>query len=182
VKKIAFIFVVVSMLSSCGGGGLFSGRPNGVMTKKQMTSLLMDMQLAEVKFRQLNPTLKMNDTTRNYYRFGYVDIFKKHRTTPAKFRLSMDYYAKRPDVLNEIYNDIISNLTEVDAKLHVKKDSTKKPLPLPVKRVLPPPDSMKKTDSMILKNRSAADTVKKPVPAEAQRKFFPVSKRPVYTL
>jgi hypothetical protein len=181
VKKNIFIFAALILLSSCGGGGFFSGRPREVMTKKQMTSLLMDMQITEVKFRQLNPNLTLNDTTRNYYRFGYVDLFKKHETTPANFRLSMEYYSKRPDILNEIYNDVISNLTEIDAKLHVKKDTIKKPIPPPVKPVILP-DSLRKRDSVKIKNNNAADTLKRPVPAYLKRRYLPVSKRPVYTL
>jgi hypothetical protein len=122
------------LLTACGEGGIFSNRPKGVLSKKHMVELLIDMDLNEAKLKQLNSTPYGYDTVRNNCRLSYVALFKKHKITLVDYKSSMEYYARHPDDLNDIYNDVISNITEMEAKMFKANQVVrKKTFPLPIK-------------------------------------------------
>lgn len=87
------------------------------------------MHITEMKFQNMAIPPKGLDTIRNIYRAGYVVLFKKHKVTPGQFQASVEYYTRHPDVLNDIYDDVITNLTEMESELHGKKEAPAKAPP-----------------------------------------------------
>lgn len=96
--------------------GVFSSRPSGVLSKKAMTSLLVDIHLQEAIIR--TGTHTGNDTDmRNYSRSGYLKVFAKHDVTPEEFKKSLDYYLLHVDELDDIYTGVINQLTQMQAEV-----------------------------------------------------------------
>jgi len=82
--------------------------PNDVIPKEEMKSILLDEQLAQaaVGNYQYNDSLKytMNDFT-NY-------VLQKHGVSREKFISSMKFYSSHPDLLKEIYQQVLDELIE----------------------------------------------------------------------
>jgi len=121
------------LTQSCDKGrGILSSRPKGVLSKKEMTGVMIDIHLQEAILRSgKKPVIKTD--MRKYARSEYLKVFANHGITPAEFNKSLDYYLMHVEDLDEIYTDVISRLEEMEAETQGSKN---KP---PVTRSVPNP-------------------------------------------
>ena len=124
-KKIFLLCFPLLMLVSCKEGGIFSNRPKDVLPKSQLVDLLVDLNIADSKFRAVPSIIRFNDTVRNYYRQGYTSIFRKYNTSPDGFKATLTYYSQKPDVMKEILDEVIAKLAEMETSLMPKADTVK---------------------------------------------------------
>jgi hypothetical protein len=110
------------LLQSCDkGGGILSSRPKGVLSKKEMTNIMIDIHLEEAILRSgKRPVIKTD--MRSYARSEYLKVFANHGVTPADFNRSLDYYLLHVEDLDEIYTDVISRLEEMEAETQGSKN------------------------------------------------------------
>jgi hypothetical protein len=127
-------------------GGFFSSRPDGVLSKKEMISLMVDIHLEEASLRSDNHQFD-KDEMRNYTRGKYLKVFANHGVKPDDFRKSLDYYLLRVSDLDDIYTGVINRLTEMQSEL---QGSEAKP---PEKKVVPS-QYKKPDDKNVLKTPS----------------------------
>jgi hypothetical protein len=81
-----------------------------------MTGILVEMHLTEATIRTANDSIsRLNDTTD--LRIRFAEVFRKYDVTPADFNISLNYYIEHIDLLDNIYTDVISQLTETETKL-----------------------------------------------------------------
>lgn len=79
-------------------------RPETVLSDKQMEDVLYDYHIAKA----LGEALSYNE---NYKRVLYVEsVYKKYGITEAQFDSSMVWYARNPEVLSKIYENINARL------------------------------------------------------------------------
>lgn len=79
-------------------------RPETVLSDKQMENVLYDYHIAKA----LGEALSYNE---NYKRVLYVEsVYKKYGITEAQFDSSMVWYARNPEVLSKIYENINARL------------------------------------------------------------------------
>lgn len=124
VYKILF-FLVCFFLCACG-----SKTPPGILNKKQMTDVLIDVHITDAN---LNNVSQQSDSLYKYGMGQYLQVFKAHHTDSAQFKKSFNYYSRNPDQLNEMYDDVLAKLKfkvdsvnkviEKEAKLKSKIDS-----------------------------------------------------------
>lgn len=83
-----------------------------------MSGVLLDMHLAESYAQQIpgnkGADLKNQDSL---LRFN-ADILRKHRVTEAQFKTSINWYKQRPDLLDSIYQSILSEYIIMQAKVN----------------------------------------------------------------
>lgn len=63
----------------------------------------------------------------------YSSIFEKHNVTSEMYELTLKEYSKYPQLLDNVYDEVIMQLTLLQDKVN-KEEDTKLPPPLPEKR------------------------------------------------
>ena len=84
-----------------------SSRPDGVMSRREMRSFLVDYHLLEGVF--LAQRIVEEAEKDNYYHA----LFEKHGITKADFDSSLVYYTRNPKVFERIYNGVTNDLDEI---------------------------------------------------------------------
>ena len=118
--KVRFLSILCLLifLVACNGNNLFNSRPSDVLPGEQMIPLLVDIHLADA-------ALKLNQVGQNpgnvnlYYSTSFAPVFKKHKTTPAVFEISMNWYSRNIDNLDEIYAEVITRLSTLESQIRI---------------------------------------------------------------
>lgn len=97
-----YIMILICCTASC------SRVPKGILTEKQMRSVLYDMQMAEA----------MIETERSAYRTNedrlrvYNAVFAKHNITQAEYDSSLIWYGKNMDLYVQIYKLVLGDVNK----------------------------------------------------------------------
>lgn len=101
---INLFFLALLFLSACSSK---EKTPDGIIKKDQMVGLLTDIHI-------VNGTLymvpQMPDSLYKYGMGKYLTVFKKHHTDTTMFKKSVMYYASKPDELEKMYQQVMTNL------------------------------------------------------------------------
>jgi hypothetical protein len=87
--------------------------PAGILSKEQMIPVLADIQLAEsaIAIKNLYPD------SAKIYAADYTNfIYRQHRIPKSVFEKSLNYYIQHPKDLDEIYTNVISELSLKEAQ------------------------------------------------------------------
>lgn len=76
-------------------------RPWGILSRSEMIAVLLDVHIAEAAMKVVDTSAKRIEK-QEYYN----TVFAKHNTTKEQFDKSLDWYARHPKVLVEIYDDV----------------------------------------------------------------------------
>ncbi len=135
-RKIGIVFIL-SVLIGCSKKEVEV--PDDVISRDSMIVILAEIHLAEATIQVLN--VDLNDSTK-IASFGlYRHIFSKHKITQELFKKSFDFYKSEPAYFHTMYDEVITNLSEDQAKYSslppspprietVAKDSVVKPSPI----------------------------------------------------
>ena len=87
--------------------------PENILPKEKMIPIMVDVHLAEAKIQSNN--LSMTDSTKKIAAGYYKNVFEKNKITEQQFRESFLYYSRHLDLLNKIYEEVISELSKKQA-------------------------------------------------------------------
>ena len=112
------IHIIMIMCISCSDEEGMQKMPDDVFSKAEMVELLVDIQLIEggVIVRQLNEQ-KFSHEINAYYQ----NTFKKHGLTKKTFEYNMRYYTDNPDKLDAVYEEVIIELSRLEAETETQK-------------------------------------------------------------
>jgi hypothetical protein len=110
-KKIGIVFIL-SLLISCSKKEVEI--PDDVIPRDTMIVVLAEIHLAEATIQVLN--VELNDSTKKAAVGLYRHIFSKHKITQANFKKSFDFYRNEPTYLHAMYDEVITRLSEDQAK------------------------------------------------------------------
>lgn len=112
-KNLPFIIVLlVLLLNACSSG---IDKPDPLLTKKQMTELLTEMQLTEATIQQLQTqTVGIENLVANVH-VAYNKLFDKYGLTKKSFEANIRYYAYHSREMKSIYEVVSKNLKELDS-------------------------------------------------------------------
>jgi hypothetical protein len=138
---------LVLFVSCSGKQNLIPGMGDDVLSREEMTDLLVDINLAESGLRVGN-VQRTQASDSLYQQSLFLEVFKKNDVTPDQFNSSLDYYSRRVDDMNEIFGEVINRLTVMQAELQGSKvNNPKKPVLFPNKEgIVPKPVKNKKSD------------------------------------
>ena len=88
----------------------------GTLSVKQMTDVLVDIQLTEATLKIGNDSTFLKSDT-NDLRKRFAEVFKKHNVDPDDFNASLTYYLVHIEELDQIYVEVINRLTVLEATL-----------------------------------------------------------------
>ncbi len=105
-KILFFIFAGFLVLTffSC------DGRPKGVLSKNDMTNILVEMHKLDGSFVAKNSLYLPGDEKERYYK----SILDKYNTTKADFDSSVIWYSKNPKKFEKIYATVYEQLNQLD--------------------------------------------------------------------
>ncbi|MGL4597233.1 MAG: DUF4296 domain-containing protein [Bacteroidia bacterium] len=110
--------------------------PENLIAKEKMVQVLTDVHLLEAalsnhtsKNPSAFPGVRANGNELEEEasvvtvakKIPYYDIFKKHGVTRTQYENSINWYAAQPEVYNEMYADVITELSRRQTQNAVKK-------------------------------------------------------------
>ena len=113
--------VIIALCLSFGCNQKEEELPANILSKEDMTALLIDIHLAEgtIKVKKFK-----KDSLKQYTQDYYNILFSKHNTTKEGFEVSQRYYLQRYKVMESIYQDVLDSLTQLREHI-LKKASVK---------------------------------------------------------
>jgi hypothetical protein len=82
--------------------------PPDVLSKEQMTMVLMDIYILEAQMKEVD--LKF-DSAKRLYNLLEQDVFKKHGISDTTYHKSFMYYQDRSKYLDEVYGMVVDSLS-----------------------------------------------------------------------
>jgi hypothetical protein len=80
-----------------------------------MESILIDMHITDA----VAETRSMGDgNEKKWSQEYYLQIYKNHKTTKEEFVKSYTFYVNNPILLNKLYDDILSEMSNREAKIN----------------------------------------------------------------
>lgn len=91
--------------------------PSDALTQTQMSDILADMHLADaIASSKVGNADSSNQTAVNYREF----IYKKYNTTHEKFTESFNFYKDNPILMDSIYAEVITKLSNKETQYRGK--------------------------------------------------------------
>jgi len=106
-KRIFAIIGICIGLYSCK-----TGIPNDVIQPDKMEKVLYDMHIVDGYLSLLQKPNVVKKAASKYYN----GVYKKFDIDSASYTKSMDYYYQRPDLLNNMYQNLIKQLDQERVK------------------------------------------------------------------
>ncbi len=93
--------------------------PKEVIPKDTMTHILADLQItdAAIVINSINGDSTINRNIKSFYE----TIFKKYKVNKQRFKQSMEFYIKNPEILEKIYEDATNLLVVAQSEEANKK-------------------------------------------------------------
>jgi hypothetical protein len=104
----------VMLLSSCKKQEIKI--PKGILTRRELVPVLVDMHLAQAA----GNLSQLNDSVRSSYYDYSLSVFRMHQITKEKYDSSMAFYAAYPGLLDEIYQEVINELSKKQGEVSAK--------------------------------------------------------------
>ncbi len=102
-NRLLVSFLVAASLLSCS-----DSVPNGILEKKQMVTVLINIHLAEAK---ANNSFLNSDTLKIFYQSLEDTLFIRYNTDKNTFEKSFQYYMGTPSVMEKIYAQVVDSLS-----------------------------------------------------------------------
>jgi hypothetical protein len=116
-KKITFSFLIIAVFFffiSCSKKSVEV--PKNILTKEELVPILVDIHLAQafIGMNQFSDSSKFNLQDYSSY------IYKSHHMTKEKYENSMAFYTLHPELLDEIYQEVINELSKKQSEAERK--------------------------------------------------------------
>ncbi len=89
-------------------------KPDNFFDKQKMVNILTDAQIVEgaLNYNRIN-RVNVTELKEEYYN----QVFIKYNITANDFKQNMDFYNSKPEVLEEILDDVLEKLNQIQAQL-----------------------------------------------------------------
>ena len=106
--------IVFSFLLACSSSQ--ESMPEEILSQNEFASILKEVHLAEGVFELQKTNIK--EGAQNALSNSYQKIFSSHNINETIFQKTLEYYANHPSELEEIYADVIEEITEERTSLN----------------------------------------------------------------
>lgn len=112
-KKVLYILICVLLLACAEKKPVEV--PSTVLPKDKMAMVLVDIHLIEagMNLNVMSPESAAIPTGMG----ASIDVLKKHEITKAQYDSSFVFYTQHPEMLKEIYDDVLNELSKLQAKV-----------------------------------------------------------------
>lgn len=115
-KIIFFFFLSIIVIYGCAPKHEIDKKkvPAELIQPREMIGILTDIQLTEATLKELR---RSGENPDDFYKDYYEKIFKKHNVTKEEYDKSMTFYEDNLDLLQEIYEEVITNLSKIQSEV-----------------------------------------------------------------
>ena len=117
-KKLFYLFICL-LFMACSGS-LEIKIPDNVLSKDKMTQVMMDIHLMEASINLSGGNPKKIDLAGSNVPLN-IDVLKKNNITKKQFDDSFSFYTHNPELLSEIYQNVLNELSKMQAEVSNKK-------------------------------------------------------------
>lgn len=96
--------------------------PDILLSESQMVEILTEIQITEANFRISKNRSTAVDIKPKYYN----RILKEYGITLKQLKGNMEYYHNSPAVMEEIYEQVLANLSKIQSEAMVEKEELEK--------------------------------------------------------
>jgi len=115
-RLIFFLFILLTVsFSSCTKKKIEI--PPTVLSKEKMVSVIADIHLAQAAAVIRNPSDTLHYTFGDYLPY----ILKLHDIPRAEYDSSISFYTVHPELMKEIYEDVINELSKKQGEVKIDK-------------------------------------------------------------
>ena len=115
-KMTRLFFISFLFLISCSGKPEVE-IPNDIIAQDSMVKILIDIHILEAASQMITEVDAQRDFKQEEF---YEFIYKKHHTTKEAFDKSYLYYSAQSELLEEIYSNVMNELSKKQGELGVK--------------------------------------------------------------
>ena len=106
--------------------------PENVLSQEKMATVMTDIHLLEASMT-LNFSNATNLINGPEMQATTSQLIKKNNVTKEQYQTSFVFYAEHPDLLTEVYKQVLNNLSQLQAKVSNEKDTTSRKIE-PIKK------------------------------------------------
>ena len=110
-KKYLFHFLILCLLFSCSKTEVKI--PEGVLSKNEMALLLTDVNIAQAAVANYSS----GDTVKFSMADYLPEILSIHHITPLQYDSSITFYSRHPELMSEIYDNVITELSKKQSEV-----------------------------------------------------------------
>lgn len=107
------LFLLCMLLAACSDPEHVD-IPKDVLPKEKMAEVMVDVHLLEAT---VNLTVTATDKAAFNEKGDQIDVYKKHNTTRQQYEESYAFYTRHPDLLGEIYQEVLNELSKMQAEV-----------------------------------------------------------------
>jgi len=116
-KKTAIVIFVL-LMAACSSKDKKVHIPATIIPQEQMVQVLVDFHLAEAAIQRAKQDGRDVNMISNFY---YASLLKKHHITRKKFNESLLFYSNNLKELENIYKDVVTELSKTQSKIVSRK-------------------------------------------------------------
>lgn len=119
-KKYLYISILLVIFSGCKSEkeNIPPEIPENIIPKEQMVDILVDVQLLEAAMKVDDERKRKSKEYTNYY---YSYLFEKYDITRNDFLESLEFYQRHIDLFDEIYADVIKQLSKFQSEIELNR-------------------------------------------------------------
>jgi len=107
-RNLIYIIIVVCL---CGCGPEEVKVPSHILSHEKMVGVMTDVLILESIYNHNKHSKDSTVTSRD----SYMNIFNQHNITDSVFNASLDFYTQHPLFLREVYADVITEISTLQA-------------------------------------------------------------------
>lgn len=118
-KNLTGLLAGILLLSSCYDqyNDSMAVKPENLIYRDTIVLILADIEIAESALRhKQNYGMEIKNKAEAYFN----EIFKRYKVSKEQFDSSMTYYKEDVDVINEIYEDVITRLSLMQSEVQME--------------------------------------------------------------
>jgi hypothetical protein len=117
-KKLLVIFSLV-FLAFVSCDKLPVEKPENLVNKREMIKMLTDIHIAESTFNHMRyDTIIRNSSSANFY----YSVLEKYQVPDSVFEKSYVFYLSTPKKFEEMYREVMNNLSEIEQDYSGRKN------------------------------------------------------------
>jgi len=121
-NKLYIVALMLIILTGCFSRNERVRKPDKFISREKMEDILFDLHISD--------GLLNNPTMRNEFNYkdsvqNYMDVIESHGYTKPLFEENLNYYfLRKPEKLELIYDNVLANLSRMEADLMQKRETT----------------------------------------------------------
>ncbi len=117
-RRIIFVFICLVFVACSGEKAVVI--PDSVLSKEKMAEVMLDIHLMEASMNISGVNPNTIDLAGSKVPLN-IDVLKKHNLTKKQYDESFSFYSNHPELLSQVYQQILNDLSKLQAEVSNKK-------------------------------------------------------------